>query len=317
MEAFENYASKMDELVAKIETENPYCTLLTGDLNAHLSDWWDGDEDDTYGIRTNQIFCENGFTQLVNQPTYITGTGNSCIDLVATDQPNFIMECDIHPSLHTNCHHNVNYVKLNVSIPPPPPYNRILWHYTRANETAIQRTICNYDWTGNLEALDSIDDKIGLFNSVILNTMKNFIPFDDKLIKPKDHPWITKNIKAFYNKYKRKFKKFVRNGSQIGQKTAIDALKQEYTTMVENSQEKYLKSLGETLANPETVPKKYWTALKKLLKKNKTSIIPPPSYKTTCLSPTLSINVTSTTSTLRNSVKRSILTAPSHQTSTK
>ena len=105
--------------------------------------------------------------------------------------------------------------------------------------------------------------------------MKNFIPFDDKLIKPKDPPWITRNIKAFYNKYKGKFKQFVRNGSQIGQKAAIDALKQQYTTMVEQSQEKYLKSLGETLANPETGPKKYWTALKKLLKKNKTSIIPP------------------------------------------
>ena len=54
MEAFENYASKMDELVSKIEAEDPYCTLLTGDFNAHLNDWWDGDEDDTYGIRTNQ-----------------------------------------------------------------------------------------------------------------------------------------------------------------------------------------------------------------------------------------------------------------------
>ena len=120
MEDFENYASKMDELVSKIEAEDPYCTLLTGDFNAHLNDWWDGDEDDTYGIRTNQFFCENGFTQLVNQPTYITGTGKTCIDLVATDQPNFIMECDIHPSLHTNCHHNVNFVKLNVSIPLLP-----------------------------------------------------------------------------------------------------------------------------------------------------------------------------------------------------
>ena len=105
--------------------------------------------------------------------------------------------------------------------------------------------------------------------------MKNFIPYDDKLIKPKDPPWITKNIKSFYNKYKRKFKQFVRNGSQIGQKPSIDALKQEYTNMVEKSQEKYLKSLGDTLANPQTGPKKYWTALKKLLKKNKSSIIPP------------------------------------------
>ena len=105
--------------------------------------------------------------------------------------------------------------------------------------------------------------------------MKNFVPFDEKLVKPKEPPWITKNIKAFYNKYKRKFKHFVRNGRQSDQKPQIDALKQEYTLLVEKSQEKYLSSLGNTLANPETGPKKYWTALKKLLKKGRSSIIPP------------------------------------------
>ena len=271
---FDDYTLKMDELIKKIDSENSYCTILTGDFNAHHCGWWEGDTDDNFGIQTNQIFCQNGFEQLVKEPTYITGVGSSCIDLVATDQPNFVTECDLHPSLHTNCHHNVNFVKLNVNCPPPPPYMRLLWHYGRANEVAIRRTLSEFDWENNL-ASRSIDDQVSLFNSVIINTMKNFVPFDDKLIRHKDPPWITKNIKTFYNKYKRKFKKFVRDGRQNDQKAQIDALKQEYTLLVEKSQENYLVSLGNTLANPETGPKKYWTALKKLLKKGKTSIIPP------------------------------------------
>ena len=117
---FDNYILKMGELLTKIDSENSYCTILTGDFNAHYSGWLEGDTDDNFGIRTNQIFCQNGFEQLVNEPTYITGTGNSCIDLVATDQPNFITECDLHPSLHTNCHHNVNFAKLRLTAHPLP-----------------------------------------------------------------------------------------------------------------------------------------------------------------------------------------------------
>ena len=132
-----------------------------------------------------------------------------------------------------------------------------------------------YDWTNRLASFSSIDNQVAHFTSTVLNIMKNFIPFDDRIVRPKEPPWITKNIKAFYNRYKKKFKTFTRNGSPANQKQQIDSMRQEYTILVDKSQEKYLKSLGDILANPQTGAKKYWSALKKLLKKNLASIIPP------------------------------------------
>ena len=44
---------------------------------------------------------------------------------------------------------------------------------------------------------------------------------------------------------------------------------------MEIEKEKYLKRLGDQVSNPSTGQKKYWSALKKLLKKNITSVIPP------------------------------------------
>ena len=44
-------------------------------------------------------------------------------------------------------------------------------------------------------------------------------------------------------------------------------LKKEYTDMVEKEKDKYLTSLGNQLADPQTGQKKYWSILKKLLKK--------------------------------------------------
>ena len=50
---FVDYIAKMDELLAKLDAENSYSTVLAGDFNAHLSQWWEGDSDDNFGIKTN------------------------------------------------------------------------------------------------------------------------------------------------------------------------------------------------------------------------------------------------------------------------
>ena len=50
---------------------------------------------------------------------------------------------------------------------------------------------------------------------------------------------------------------------------------------VDHERERYLKNLGETVSNPSTGQKKYWSALKKLLNKNITSVIPPILYEGT------------------------------------
>ena len=79
-----------------------------------------------------EIFEKNNLYQTVDQPTYIIGESKTCIDLVCTDQPNLITSNEIHPFLHNTCHHQVNYVRLNLRCPPPSPYERPVWHFGRA-----------------------------------------------------------------------------------------------------------------------------------------------------------------------------------------
>ena len=55
----------------------------------------------------------------------------------------------------------------------------------------------------------------------------------------------------------------------------MDALKSEYSNLIKNNKEKHLQSLGAAIANPQSSPKKYLTAMRKLLKKKITSVIPP------------------------------------------
>ena len=41
------------------------------------------------------------------EPTQILHNSSECIDLIFTSQPNLIIESGVHPSLHSNCHHQL------------------------------------------------------------------------------------------------------------------------------------------------------------------------------------------------------------------
>ena len=58
-------------MITNAKNENPHCVILTGDLNAHLKQWY-GNKDDNFGITFQRIFDKHGITQLICEPTFIT-----------------------------------------------------------------------------------------------------------------------------------------------------------------------------------------------------------------------------------------------------
>ena len=71
----------------------------------------------------------HGFKQIISDPTYILPHSSSCIDLIFTDQPNYVLDCGTHPSLHPNCLHQVTFCKLNLKVEYPPPYERLVLEF--------------------------------------------------------------------------------------------------------------------------------------------------------------------------------------------
>ena len=56
------------------------------------------------GLKTDGITSQFGLQQLINETNHITGSLSSCILLIFTFQPNFVMESGVHSSLYPNCH---------------------------------------------------------------------------------------------------------------------------------------------------------------------------------------------------------------------
>ena len=76
--------------------------------------------------------------QLISEPTNIL-QHSIFIGLSFTNQPNIIMDSNVHPSLHSKYYQLTIYTKLNLKIQYPRPYSRKIWNYGRAESDLINR----------------------------------------------------------------------------------------------------------------------------------------------------------------------------------
>ena len=65
--------------------------------------------------------------------------------------------------------------------------------------------------------------------------MRNFIPNEKITVKPKDPPWITKDLKRLIKRQNRQYKNFVRNGCQPTEKNLVENFRNECFTATKNA----------------------------------------------------------------------------------
>ena len=138
---FDNFLNKLNLTMESITQKNPFLTVVTGDFNASSSKWWTDDIATLEGLKIENMLSQFSLSKVFNQPTHISQNYNSCIDLLFTNQQNLIADSGIHPSLHSNYHHQIIYGKFNLKIFYPPQYERHIWHYKYANTDMISKTI--------------------------------------------------------------------------------------------------------------------------------------------------------------------------------
>ena len=117
----------------------------------------------------------NGFQQIINEPTHIQRQSSSCIDLIFTDQPNLLVNSRIHTSLHPNCHHQIVQSKFDLNIFYPPPYQRLVWDYKKADASSLRKALDSVNW-----------EKL----------FRNFVPNKIITCNDKDLIWMNEKIKS-------------------------------------------------------------------------------------------------------------------------
>ena len=86
-----------------------------------------------------------------------------------------MVDSSVHPSLHTNCHHQITYCNINLMIVYLPPYECLVWHYKRVNESVINAALNKVGWEF-LFSSKSINQQVIIFNQPVMNVFSNFVP---------------------------------------------------------------------------------------------------------------------------------------------
>ena len=127
---FDSFLRSVERLLSDIKKIKPFLSVITGDFNARTSCWWSED-----------INTTNAVSQLINEPTHLQTSNSSCIDLIFTDQPKLSVNSGVHASLHPNCHHQIVHSSFNLNISYPPPYQRLVWDYKKADSKNIRKAL--------------------------------------------------------------------------------------------------------------------------------------------------------------------------------
>ena len=112
---------------------NLFLTVILGGINAKSSFWYNNNVTTYDDSKIDGVTSQSGFQQIIKEPIRFIDDFSSSIDLIFTAEPNLVMESGVHSSLHANCHHHITFAKFNLKIHYPPPYEREVWHYQKAN----------------------------------------------------------------------------------------------------------------------------------------------------------------------------------------
>ena len=94
---FESFLSGFEDILSSVLFSKSQFTVILGDFNARSSTWWSNDITNINGTLIDSLTTTHGFKQLISDATHILPQLTFCIDLIFTDQPNYIIDCGTHP----------------------------------------------------------------------------------------------------------------------------------------------------------------------------------------------------------------------------
>ena len=135
---FDSFINNLENLIIDIYNRKAdFVLMVIGDFNAKSCNSSTNDTTTPEGAQLDSITSLYGMKQLILEPAHILQQSSSCIDFIFTNQPNIVVDSGVDSSLHSKCHHQIIYSKLNLKIDYPPPYIREIWNYNRAKTGTV------------------------------------------------------------------------------------------------------------------------------------------------------------------------------------
>ena len=246
----------------KTESVSKYLMIL-GDLNADFATM--------NGKYLNEMCLLHNLECHIHQPTRITEFSQTCLDQIISNIPNFISDIIIDPPVSTNDHCTVG-VKLKFNLYSEHAYYRHIWLYDEGDYNGFRNALSCADWNECFES-NNVDKVCLSWNEIFLNAARSFIPNKSVLIRPKDSPWYTSDLR----KMKRKVIRYYHNA-----KTKMNSyhwekykqLRNDYQRRLNEAEQCHKQHLNDSLADCKTT-KSWWNTVKHVIGRGNDDSYPP------------------------------------------
>lgn len=168
---------------------------LVSDLNCDLLVLGDFNQDMHQTNSNNhlkQIMSKFNLTNLINEPTRITSTSKTCIDLILTNHKSIINTYEVLAPFHSD--HCTVTAEVTFKTYKTLSYKKTLWKYEQADLESIKNKLETTDWSF-INTLDNMNIINETFTKTLLDICSKCIPKITLSVRPNDKPWMTNNIR--------------------------------------------------------------------------------------------------------------------------
>ena len=250
-----NFWGYLSTNIEDVKSGNPNVKyfILLGDFNADFAS--------VNGRHLLDICSVYNLQCLVNEPTRITATTETCLDQILVNMPNFVKTVHVTPPISTNDHCTVA-VELSFKLPKEKPYYRLVWQYNNGDLEGFKNSLSHSNWEDCFQHND-VDHACSTWSEMFLNIARTHIPNKMVLIRPRDSPWYSNNLRVLKRQVDRLYKK----AKRIKTVLSWDRYKRsrnQYQASLDEAEKQYQKGLSQSLATTKNT-KTWWSTVKNML----------------------------------------------------
>ena len=261
-----NYWTKLQSGYDKAVATKIPNIVLVGDFNADP-----GTQKTDYDILAD-FLSTNNLTQHIQEPTRITPTNASKLDLIISNLPMLVFGAGVGGPVHENDHCTI-FGTINLKTIKRQPFMRDMWNFKDANFDLFREELSNVNWDSCLDS-ENIDDICDNWSAKFLEISERIITKKRVKVRPYDKNW--------YNNYLRRLKRIKdrEHGTWVKNRTDLQweiykAARNKYFQECDRLKLEYEEHIYSSLADQVTKnPKKWWTMVGEIMGTSKKSSYP-------------------------------------------
>ena len=150
-------------------------------------------------VHLRNIIQLNSLHQLTSEPTRITATSSTCLDLIITQTPELIESTEVLPAAFSD--HSIPCLYLKNTTKPTTSFKRTILNYDKLNKEEYNRLLQLVEWD-NIINMGTIDMATEEFIDRLMTSAMQCMPTKVITVRPNDVPWMTDGIRLLIKQRK-------------------------------------------------------------------------------------------------------------------